>query len=185
VPPSKQYTTGASFPVGSVPGQLPSIQHQRPPEPYITGGIFSPDSSIMGLKYVASINSDVTIHAVDSVSSTARKAFMVHEKLWSNLDLAKSLTWEVFPWPTLKTATIVDEITVHDIETYLNSLYQVPENSFGTMREYIVHNISRCDYNRMEARIFNRVTVAHQEKVKTDTVRVGRILQYILSRLQE
>jgi hypothetical protein len=120
-----------------------------------------------------------------SVSSTARKAFIVHEKLWSNLDLAKSLTWEIFPWPTLKTANMVDEITVHDIEAYLNSLYQVPENSFGTMREYITHNIRRWDYNRMEARIFNRVTVAYQEKVKADTVKVSKLLQDILSRLQE
>jgi hypothetical protein len=37
----------------------------------------------------------------------------------------------------------------------------------------------------MEARIFNQVTVEDQEKVKGDTVRVGGILQDILSRLQE
>jgi hypothetical protein len=131
--------------------------------------------------------SDGTIRAVDSISSssTARKAFITHEKLWSSLDLAKCLTWEVFPWPTLKTASMMDEITVHDIEAYLNSLYQVPENNFGTMREYITHNISRWDYNRMEARIFHRVATTHQEKVKAGTVRVSRILQDILSKLQE
>jgi hypothetical protein len=124
---------------------------------------------------------------VDSISScsTARKAFIAHEKLWSNLDLAKSLTWEIFPWPMLKTATMVDEITVNDVEAYLSSLYQVPENSFGTMREYITHNISRWDYNRMEARIFHRVATIQQEKVKAGTVRVGKILRDILSSLQE
>jgi hypothetical protein len=141
----------------------------------------------LGTNYEPSIISDGTVRAVDSSisSCTARKAFITHEKLWFNLDLAKSLTWEVFPWPTLKPATMVDEITTNDIEAYLDSLYQVPENNFDTMREYITHNISRWDYNRMEARVFNRVVTTHQEKVKAGTVRVGRILQDFLSRLQE
>jgi hypothetical protein len=182
----KQHTAGASLPV-SVPGRSSSIPHQQAPEPHMAGEILSPRSSGLSLSYVASIVSNGTIPAVDSDSSTARKRFRIHEMLWSNLNVAKIVTWEIFPWPTLKTASMEDEITAHDIEAYLDTLYKVPENknNFGTMREYITHNICRWDCNRMEAKVFNRVAMTHQEKVRGDTVRVGGILRAILSRLQE
>jgi hypothetical protein len=79
----------------------------------------------------------------------------------------------------------VEEITVNSVEEYLDSLYQLPENTFGSMEDYVVDHIDRWNYDRMDAKVFGRVHIGHRKKVEEGVIRVGGILQAILRSLQE
>jgi hypothetical protein len=91
----------------------------------------------------------------------------------------------MFPWPVLKPPPNVGDITADAVEEYLNSLYQSSENMFGSMKEYVVDQIDRWNYDRMDAKVFGRVQTGHREKVNEGVIRVGVILQAILRRVQE
>ena len=91
----------------------------------------------------------------------------------------------MFPWPLLKQPTKVEEITADGVEEYLDSLYQLPQNLFGSMEEHVMDHIDRWDYNRMDARVFSRVNTEHQKKVEEGVIRVGTVLRAILRSIQE
>ena len=91
----------------------------------------------------------------------------------------------MFPWPVLKPPTNVDGITVETVKEYLDSLYQLPENTFGSMEEYVMHHIDRWNYDRMDAKVFGRVQIKQRKAVEEGVIRVGAILQAILRTVQE
>jgi hypothetical protein len=97
----------------------------------------------------------------------------------------KYLKWDIFPWPVLEPPANVDDITADAVEEYLDSLYQMPQNLFGSMEEYLVDHIDRWNYDRMDAKVFGRVHIGHRKKFEEGVIRVGAILQAILRSVQE
>jgi hypothetical protein len=94
----------------------------------------------------------------------------------------KYLTWDMFPWPVLEPPANVDDITA---EEYLDSLYQMPQNLFGSMEEYLVDHIDCWNHDRMDAKVLGRVHTGQRKKVEEGVIRVGVIFQAILRSVQE
>jgi hypothetical protein len=90
----------------------------------------------------------------------------------------------MFPWPVLKQPTKVEEITADGVEEYLRSLYLLPQNTFGSMEEYVMDHIDHWDYNRMDAKVFRRIDTENQKQVEAGVIRVGAVLQAILRSIQ-
>jgi hypothetical protein len=112
-------------------------------------------------------------------TQTRREFLFRHQRQWNDLETAKSLTWDVFPWPVLKIAPSEPDILQNDVEVYLSSIYYL-ENMFRTMEDYVRDNMRRWDINRMEAKVFGRVHNKDLEKVERSVIKVGGILQNIL-----
>jgi hypothetical protein len=143
----------------------------------------SPASSEFRYTYVRSISSTQTV----TIPSSNRhlRAYYLHKGQWDCLHTEKYLKWDMFPWPVLKQPTKVEEIIADDVEEYLDSLYQLPQNTFGSMEEYVVDYINRWDYDRMDAKVFSRVHIGQRRKVEEGVIRVGAILLAILRNIQE
>jgi hypothetical protein len=135
--------------------------------------------------YVASIISDVSASQSGSgnvyYSKLERVAFFLrHRRQWKDLETAKSLTWDMFPWPVLKRVASEQDILQNEVEVYLDSMYHLPENMFQTTKEHLMDNVRHWDNNRMEAKVFGRVHENDLEKVKRGVIRVGGILRNIV-----
>jgi hypothetical protein len=143
-------------------------------------------TSDFDLGYEPSLASELTVTARDRRRSQAEREYTIyrHRRMWSDLHTARYLTWDLVPWPVfnMKSPFSVNEITTDEVESYLCSQYQSPDNTFGTMEDYVTDTINQWDYNRMEAKVFERVDVEDRENVKLGVVRVGRILRDILSK---
>jgi hypothetical protein len=141
----------------------------------------TPDTSDYLSTCAKSISSTQTI----TPSNLHPRTYYYHKRQWDCLHTEKSLKWDMFPWPLLKQPTTVEEITANGVEEYLRSLYQLPQNLFGSMEEYVMDHIDRWDYNRMDAKVFRRIDKEHQKKVEEGVIRVGAILLAILRSIQE
>jgi hypothetical protein len=133
--------------------------------------------------YAKSISSTQTVTI--TYSNHHLRAYYRHKGQWDRLRTEKALSWDMFPWPVLKQPTKVEEIIADDVEEYLDSLYQLPQNLFGSMEEYVVDHINRWDYDRMDAKVFSRVHIQQRRKVEEGVIRVGAILLAILRSVQE
>jgi hypothetical protein len=134
--------------------------------------------------YIASIFSDISASQNSFgnayYSTMEQVAFLLrHRRQWNDLDTAKSLTWDMFPWPVLKRVASEHDILQNEVEVYIDSMYRLPENTFQTTEEHVMDNMRRWDINRMEAKVFNRVDENDLEKVKRGVIRVGGFLQNI------
>jgi hypothetical protein len=135
--------------------------------------------------YVASIISDASASQSGSgsvyYSELERVAFFLrHRRQWNDLEIAKSLIWDMFPWPVLKKVASEQDILRNEVEVYLDSMYHLPENMFQTTKEHLMDNVRHWDINRMEAKVFGRVHENDLEKVKRGVIRVGGILRNIV-----
>jgi hypothetical protein len=141
-------------------------------------------TSDFDLGYEPSLASELPVTASDRDRSRAEREYTIfrHRRMWSDLYTVRCLTWDLIPWPVfnMKSLLSLNEIMTDEVESYLCSQYQSPDNTFGTMEDYVKDVINQWDYNRMEARVFERVHVEHRENVKLGVVRVGRILRDIL-----
>jgi TolA protein len=133
--------------------------------------------------YAKSISSTQTVTITSS--NHHLRAYYRHKGQWDRLHTEKYLTWDTFPWPVLKQPTKVEEIIADDVEEYLHSLYQLPQNIFGSMEEYVADHIDRWDYDRMDAKVFSRVHIQQRRKVEEGVIRVGGILRAVLRSVQE
>jgi hypothetical protein len=130
---------------------------------------------------VPSISSDHTSLQIAQVLSVdLRRTIFNHKQQWSNLIVAKSLTWDMFPWPVLSKVLSEQEITQSGVEAYLESTFRSPWNTFQTTEEHVMSHIHSWDYNRMDGKVFGRVQEDHLEVVKRGVIRVGSVLQSIL-----
>jgi hypothetical protein len=135
--------------------------------------------------YVASIISDASASQSGSgnayYSKLERVAFFLrHRRQRNDLETAKSLNWDMFPWPVLKRVASEQDILQNEVEVYLDSMYHLPENMFQTTEEHLMDNVRHWDINRMEAKVFGRVHENDLEKVKRGVIRVGGILRNIV-----
>ena len=64
----------------------------------------------------------------------------------------------------MKSSFSVNEIKTDEVEFYLCSQYQLPDNTFGIMENYVKDIINQWDYNRMEAKVFESVRVEASRK---------------------
>jgi hypothetical protein len=161
----------------------PGVQNITDPIVLKSLSMESSASSDFRYTYVKSISSTQTITITSS--NHHLRAYYRHKGQWDCLHTEKYLTWDMFPWPVLKQPTKVEEIIADDVEEYLDSLYQLPQNTFGSMEEYVMDHINRWDYDRMDAKVFGRVHIGQRRKVEEGVIRVGSILLAILRSVQE
>jgi hypothetical protein len=136
--------------------------------------------------YVPSIFSDTSAsqggfrNACYSPLEREQVALLIrHQRQWDALETAKSLTWDMFPWPVLKRVASEHDILPYEVEVYLAFTYGL-ENMPQAMEHHIVENMHRWDINWMEAKVFGRVHDNDLEKVKCCVIRVAGILTKIL-----
>jgi hypothetical protein len=79
------------------------------------------------------------------------------------------------PWPVLnqRVGMYNLNITVDAVQEYLYVLYDLPQNSFVSMEDYVKDNIDRWDYHRMDAKVFGRVPGGERMRVEDGVIRVG------------
>jgi hypothetical protein len=139
------------------------------------------------------------------LSQHQRRVLGYHTSQWSNLDSIKFITWNDIPWPTFVKLTRPEELRQGEVEIYLKLLGEfeyrtspksrtfptsaydsdTQENSIEGADDFLVKYIARWHPDRLEVRVYSRVTEQDKETVRVYASKVFGILQRIQARVDE
>ncbi|KAI0795682.1 hypothetical protein C8Q75DRAFT_711719 [Abortiporus biennis] len=105
--------------------------------------------------------------------------FDEHDRQWKRLPTLDILTWNSFPWPTLRKPH-----TVEDLSTTAMSAYVLNPHAPGDKsdKDRIKEHIRRWHPDRFETKLLPKVRADEQEMVKEGAGVVARNLNELLTR---
>jgi hypothetical protein len=119
----------------------------------------------------------------------------LHKSQWENLETARNLTWQSFPWPTfnLNDCQSPEAYTAkeEDVKEYIRflRLYSHPspsQNHWQNPAEedsmFIAEYAKRWHHDRFEAKILNRVDKLYRERVTDCAQEVEKVLSLMSTR---
>jgi hypothetical protein len=107
------------------------------------------------------------------------RMFDAHERQWNKIPTLDMLSWESFPWPTLKRPKEPDDLTPFAIESYVLSPFGDKTKS---EKDRIKDHIKRWHPDRFETKLLPKVIEKEREKVKEGAGSVVRALNSFLTR---
>ena len=107
-----------------------------------------------------------------------QRVFELHERLWTRLKTLDELSWNDFPWPMVKQPSNPDDMSLSQINAYIQSpLYPDKDKS---PKDRIKEHIKRWHPDRFETKFLSKVVEDEREKVKHGAGNVARYLSDLL-----
>lgn len=102
-----------------------------------------------------------------------------HERQWSQLQAAASISWDSIPWPMLRKPHTPEEITTAAIAGYVLNTYSSGERSD---KERLKEHLRRWHPDRFETKLLPKVSSSDRDRVQEGAGHVIRSLNELSTR---
>ena len=119
--------------------------------------------------------------------SELQRVFELHEGLWTRLRLNTlyELSWNDFPWPMARQPSNPDDMSMSQIDAYIQSPLFPDMDKSRTPKDRIKEHIKRWHPDRFETKLLPKVVEDEREKVKLGAGKVARYLGDLLRKENE